>query len=411
MSRGRKVSGFSWQKRGLSGNDENTRSRYSNERHILGGMVQPEEFLTAVYEVDGPEREARARAERICLDQTIEADADLLVPSLHARILGRLQNIEPLADGRYTATIRYAGELLGRDCSALLNLLFGTSSLRSDVRLLSFTLTEGLLSSWQGPRYGISGLRQAVAASNRPLLCGVLKPLGRSPAELAELAAQFVRGGVDLIKDDQGLLDQPFCPFHERVANCADAIGAGAAARGRACPYFAHVSGPLDAMRKRAAEAKALGATGLLVAPGLTGFDALRALASDEALALPLASHPSFLGTQVSRKSEGLAPAVVYGLLPRLAGADMTIYPSFDSDYVMSREDCASVALSCRQPWGHLLPAIPSLGGRVGLDRIPELRRTLGSDVVFVLGSRIQQDTRGVVAAVQEFQRVLTQSM
>jgi hypothetical protein len=30
---------------------------------------------------------------------------------------------------------------------------------------------------------------------------------------------------------------------------------------------------------------------------------------------------------------------------------------------------------------------------------------------VFVLGSRIQQDTCGVVAAVQEFQRVLTQSM
>jgi S-methyl-5-thioribulose 1-phosphate isomerase len=333
------------------------------------------------------------------------------VPSLHPGILGRLQHIEPLAEGRYTATIRYSGELLGPDCSALLNLLFGTSSLRSDVRLLSFTLTKGLLSSWQGPRYGISGLREAVAASNRPLLCGVLKPLGRSPEELAELAAQFVRGGADLIKDDQGLLDQPFCPFRERVACCADAIGAGAAARGRACLYFAHVSGPLDAMRKRAAQAKALGATGLLVAPGLTGFDALRALATDETLALPLASHPSFLGTQASRRSEGLAPAVAYGLLPRLAGADMTIYPGFDSGYMMSREDCASVALSCRQPWGRLLPVMPSLGGRVGIDRIPEVTRTLGRDVVFVLGSRIQQDTRGVVAAVQEFQRVLTQSM
>ncbi|HKY72840.1 MAG TPA: RuBisCO large subunit C-terminal-like domain-containing protein [Nitrospira sp.] len=374
-------------------------------------MREQAEFLTAVYEVGGNERLARARAERICLDQTIEADADLLVPSRHAGILGQLQNVEPLAEGRYAATIRYSGDLLGRDCSALLNLLFGTSSLRSDVRLLSFTLTKGLLSSWQGPRYGISGLRQAVGASNRPLLCGVLKPLGRSPGELAELAAQLVRGGVDLIKDDQGLLDQPFCPLHERVAYCVDAIGAAVAQRARACLYFVHVSGPLDVMRERAAQVRVLGATGLLVAPGLTGFDALRVLASDETLALPLASHPSFLGTQVSRRNDGLAPAVAYGLLPRLAGADMTIYPSYDSGYLMSREDCVSVALSCRQPWGHLLPTMPSLGGGVGRDRIPELTRTMGRDVVFVLGSRLQKDTRGVVAAVQELRRALTESL
>ena len=112
------------------------------------------EFLTAVYEVLGPETEARARAERICLDQTMEADADLLASPLRAKILGRLEQIRPLAAGRYEATIRYAGDLVGNELSDLLNLLFGTSSLRSDVRLLSFSLTHGLLSSWRGPRYG-----------------------------------------------------------------------------------------------------------------------------------------------------------------------------------------------------------------------------------------------------------------
>jgi ribulose-bisphosphate carboxylase large chain len=366
------------------------------------------EFLTAIYEVDGPEMQARARAERMCLDQTIEGDADLLTPSLRAKIAGRLQNVQPLSGGRYAATIRYAGDLLGGECSDLLNLLFGTSSLRSDVRVLSFTLTKGLLSSWRGPRYGMNGLRQAVGVSNRPLVCAVLKPLGRSPNELAELATQFVLGGVDLIKDDQGLLDQPFCPFHERVARCAEAIATGSTQRGRPCLYFAHVSGALDSMRQRAAQAKRLGATGLLVAPGLTGFDALRALVLDETLTLPIASHPSFLGTCLSRN--GLAPAVAYGLLPRLGGADMTIYPSFDAGYLMSKDDCVSVAVSCRQSWDHILPTMPSVGGRMGPDRIGELTTLLGQDVVFVLGSRIQQDQRGVVAAIEEFQRVLTES-
>jgi len=101
---------------------------------------------------------------------------------------------------------------------------------------------------------------------------------------------------------------------------------------------------------------------------------------------------------------------VVYGLLPRLAGADLSIYPTFDAGYLMSKDDCVSVAISCRQPWGHLLPTMPSVGGRIGQDRIPETMTVLGRDIVLVLGSRIQQDPRGVVAAVAEFERVVRQS-
>ena len=368
------------------------------------------EFLTAIYEVNGPEKEARARAERICLDQTIEADADLLAPSLHATIVGRLEQVRPLDGGRFEATVRYAGDLVGKECGDLLNLLFGTSSLRSDVRLLSFTMTKGLLSSWQGPRFGMNGLRQAVGVSNRPLVCAVLKPLGRSPDELAALATQFVLGGADLIKDDQGLLDHSFCPFSERVPRCAEAIAKASEQRGRPCLYFAHISGALDSMRQRALQAKRFGATGLLVAPGLTGFDALRALALDKSLILPIASHPSFLGTYISGRDEGVAPTVAYALLPRLAGADMTVYPGFGGDYVMSKEDCASVAVHCRQAWGPILPAMPAVGGRIDVHRIAELTTTLSQDAVFVLGSRIQQDQRGVVAAVEEFQLVVAQS-
>jgi ribulose-bisphosphate carboxylase large chain len=89
----------------------------------------------------------------------------------------------------------------------------------------------------------------------------------------------------------------------------------------------------------------------------------------------------------------------------------MTIYPSFDAGYLMSKEDCVAVAVSCRQSWDHLLPTMPSVGGRIGPNRIAEFTTSLGQDVVFVLGSRIQQDQRGVATATEEFQRVLTQSL
>jgi ribulose-bisphosphate carboxylase large chain len=365
------------------------------------------EFLTAIYEVDGPESRARATAERICFDQTIEAEKDLLPPSLQSEILGHLEELWPSRDGRYQVTIRFRGDLLSGDCSDLLNLLFGTSSLRGDVTLRSFSMTKGLFSFWRGPRFGMDGVREAVGASGRPLLCAVLKPLGRTPRELAQLAQQFVEGGVDVIKDDQGLVDQRWAPFEERVARCADVIEEAGRHRGRPCLYFPHVSGAWNVMRQRATYAKTAGATGLLVAPGLIGFDALRAISTDDALRLPVACHPAFLGASIGNQRNGLAPAALYGLLPRLAGADITLYPAFGSDYPMSQEECLSVANSGRHPWGPLRPTMPAVGGRIGPERLAELSASLGRDTIFVLGSRLQKEPGGVVSAIGAFHRVL----
>ena len=371
------------------------------------GAPDGAEFLTAVYEIDGPASTAQRVAERICFDQTIEAEAGLLPHVLQAEIVGHVQNLQQSSDGRFEATIRFRGELLNRDCANLLNVLFGTSSLRGNVRLLSFTMTDELLSSWHGPRFGDESLRKILAIRNRPLLCGVLKPLGRSARELAELAAQFVEGEVDLIKDDQSLLDQRWSPFEERVSRCAEAIDDMSRRRGRPCLYFAHVSGAFEPMRKRAVRAKALGATGLLIAPGLTGFDALRSLGSDDGLSLPVMSHPAFLGASVGSERGGLAPGVLYGLLPRLAGADLTIYPAFGSGYPMSQQDCCSVAQRCRESWGSLKSTMPAVGGRIGPERLSELKTVLGSDVACIVGSRIQQDSEGVPAALRAFHRAM----
>ena len=372
-----------------------------------GGAADPTDFLTATYEIDGPEPHARTTAERICVDQTIEAEEHLLPPSLRSEVLGQVQDLRAASGGRYEATIRFPGDLLSGDCTDLLNVVFGTSSLRGDVRLLSFTMTNGLLASWPGPRFGIDGLRQAVGVPHRPLQCAVLKPLGRTPHELAKLAVQFVEGEADVIKDDQSLVDQRWCRFEERVARCAEAIAQASMCRGRPCLYFAHISGAPESIRRRAVQAKAFGATGLLIAPGLTGFDAVRMLRSDDDIALPIANHPSMMGTFVHQGVGGFASPVAYGLLPRLVGSDLSIYPTFGSDYPMSQHDCASVAKYCRQSWGSLKSMMPAVGGRIGPERLSELGSTLGRDITFIVGSRIQQFPGGVVAAMKEFHRIL----
>ena len=122
-----------------------------------------------------------------------------------------------------------------------------------------------------------------------------------------------------------------------------------------------------------------------------------------------MASHPSMLGTFIDRGSGGLAAPVVYGLLPRLVGADLSVYPAFGSDYPMSQQDCVLVAEHCRRSWDSLRSMMPAVGGRIGPERLDELASALGMDMIFILGSRIQQFPGGVVAAVKEFHRILGQ--
>jgi ribulose-bisphosphate carboxylase large chain len=369
----------------------------------LAGKSLTDTRVVAVYRVRGSEAEARAKAELICIDQTVEAGEEVLTPDLRTRIVGRLEEFRPISAGLYEATISYPGNLIGRDCAGLLNLLFGTSSLRPGVRLMGWDLPSFLLSQWRGPRFGLNGLRDMTGVSRRALVCAVLKPLGRSAHELAELAYQFAVGGVDLIKDDQGLMDQSFCPFDERVARCAEAIAKGTSQTGRPCLYFPHVSGPLDAMRLHAHQAKQSGARGFLVAPGLTGFDSLLSLADDDSLAVPIMSHPSFMGTYAVQSDSGIAPAALYGQLPRLAGADISIYPSYGTGYAMIKEDCSAIATGCRSAWQHIKPMLPTAAGRVGFEQAAELGLLYGGDVVFILGSRIRRDPQGLIEAIQRF--------
>jgi ribulose-bisphosphate carboxylase large chain len=310
-----------------------------------------------------------------------------------------------IGPGRYAAWISYPLDLWDGSYAQFLSVVFGMASLRSGVRVTRVDLPEMALERMPGPRFGCAGLRKQLGVHQRPLVCGVLKPLGRSPAELAKLATQFALGGVDLVKDDQSLVDQPFCPFEERVARCAEAVAEVNRRTGRACLYVAHVSGSWQSIERRARFAKRAGAGGLLICPGLTGYDALAELARDETLSLPLLSHPTFLGSYCLDPESGIAPSVLFGQLPRLAGADASIYPTFGLDTSITQQDCQAIAAACRDPWGPLASIFPTAAGRMAVERVREQCEFYGRDVLFIIGSRVQAESGGVIRACERFLR------
>lgn len=355
------------------------------------------------YHVTGSEREARGKAETLCLDQTVELP-EALVPSGRVReqVLGRIEAFQKIHDDGYEAVVSFAEDLLGSEIAGFLNLIYGMSSLRRGIRVAGLELTDRVLRAWHGPRYGITGLRALLEVPERPLVCGVLKPLGLSVRELASLAHDYALGGLDLVKDDQGLCDQPFCPFEDRVVHCAEAVATARAKTGKRCLYVAHVSGPWHVMRERCRQARDAGAGGVMVCPGLTGFDAVREIATGEP-GLFVVAHPSLLGAYTLEARSGIAPSVLFGQLPRLAGADVSIYPSFDGFDATSREDCLAIAEEARRPWGHLKSMFPTGAGRVGLDRVAELCSVYGGEVVLIAGGELLRSRQAVVSTCHAF--------
>lgn len=340
-----------------------------------------------LYHIQGDQAAALEKAKAIGLEQTVELDAGL-VPAGPIRdwIVGRIEHFAPLRAGVFAAWISYPVETSALELTQLLNVIFGNTSIKPGIRVADLDLGEPLLNHFPGPRFGIPGLRKLLGVPAGPLLCTALKPMGKSPAELAELAYRFALGGIDLIKDDHGLTDQPFCPYRERARACADAVARANAHTGKKSLYVPNITAPVPAIAERARFARDAGAGGLLIAPGLTGFDALRTLAADETVNLPLLSHPALLGSFVVGSEHGFDHRVLFGQLQRLAGADASIFPNYGGRFAFGRDECARIAEGCRMAMGRYSPIFPTPGGGMTLDRIPDLLALYGEDVLFLMG-------------------------
>ncbi|MCW5798756.1 MAG: hypothetical protein KIT40_09675 [Nitrospira sp.] len=360
------------------------------------------------YHIHGSKDEARRRAAVLCIDQTVEA-ADHVIPSgvIRDQLLGQVVGVDKLGDGVHRAVLTFPVELLDGTMGTLLHMSFGMAGLKSGVRLANLALPDEVIARMAGPRFGSPGLRALLEVPARPLVCAVLKPLGVSPQALAELAYAFALGGADLIKDDQSLGDHPFCPFAERVTRCAEAIAKASRQTGKRCLYAPHVSGPWPTLLDRASLAQNTGAGALLLCPGLIGFDTLSSMARLPFPSLPLIAHPDFQGSHYVNLAGGIAPAVLFGLFPRLAGTDVSIYPTYGLDFPISQEDCRHIALSCQGHLGSCLPMFPTAAGRMDASRIHEMIALYGTDVVFVLGSDLRRDPTRIRTACQEFIQLL----
>ena len=339
-------------------------------------------WLTATYLIDAPADLIEARAHALALEQSVECPlAAIGDERILEEIVARVAAIEAVGEGRYRVDVEIAVETTGGEPAQFMNMIFGNCSLWENVRLTGIDLPPSLLDRFGGPRHGIAGIRALVDAPGRALTSTAMKPQGLPTDALARMCRTFALAGVDIVKDDHGIVDQPASRFAERVVACQRAVEDAAQTTGKRTAYAPNLSGTPRALRARAQIARDAGVHVVLVAPMLIGLPAFVDLVAEFPEFAYLA-HPSAGGGRI-------APDLLFGRLFRLFGADATIFTNYGGRFSYPPAECAALAESARSPWGHLRPALPVPAGGMLLDRVDELLDFYGLDTMLLIGGNL----------------------
>lgn len=358
-------------------------------------------LVCATYRIQGTAAEAARMAHAVIYEQTVELPPEQVKGTPAEACLGHVEAIfpDPEIIGAHRVHIDFPVELACGQLGQLFNLLYGNISMYRGIRLLDANLPGSLLSSWNGPRYGGDGLRRLTGVHGRPLLATAIKPRGLPLANLAGLAGSFAHGGGDIVKDDQNLVHADFDGFRAHVDACADAVDQANAATGRRCLYLPHLSGPDEELERRAEYVHRRGLAGALLCPLVLGLDRARMLA--ERYQLLFMAHPALSGAYTNGEREGISPAVLLGTFFRLAGADISVFPSPGGRFAVSDEDCAGIGTALQAPLAGLASALPAPGGGLQPGQVEELSLHYGSEAVWLLGGSLHGAEGGIEAGTR----------
>lgn len=247
------------------------------------------------------------------------------------------------------------------------------------VRLEDVQFPDEFLQAFQGPRFGVAGLRGLLGVSDRPLICGVVKPnIGLDPQSFADIAGEALRGGADIVKDDEMLADVPWSPTLTRADATFTRVREASADTGEHKLYLVNITDEVDRLLALHDEVRARGGdhAAIMLNALPVGLSACRMVANHSSL--PLFSHFDCIAALTRVPWHGISNLVITRLL-RLAGFDAIIMPGLGSRMYTTREEVLRDVRACLEPMGHLKPSLPMPGGSDWAGSLEGLHQALGT--------------------------------
>ena len=271
------------------------------------------------------------------------------------------------------------------------------------VRMLDVYIPRAVAQKFNGPKFGIEGLREKLGVHDRPLILQIIKPkMGMTPEETAAQVYQSALGGADLCKDDEMCSELSNSPFEARLEAVLKALEKAERETGHKTLYMVSITDEVDRIVDKAHRAVSAGATGLLVAYS-AGLSALKVLADDPGIDAPILWHVSHM--------LGFLPTMsfmVLAKLSRLCGADMMLTPSlWSSLQVCSVEEELRTSQTLRAPFYDIKRAwpMPAAGMYPGL--VDALIQEHGIDFIVPAGGGMLGHPMGYKAGAMAWRQAI----
>jgi ribulose-bisphosphate carboxylase large chain len=276
--------------------------------------------------------------------------------------------------------------------------LFGLETLQK-VRLQEVIFPEKLVRAHHGPRIGIEEARRLVEAYDRPLVGTIVKPkVGLDPKGTAQVAAAAVRGGLDLVKDDETLTDQAFCPMVPRVEEVMSALEKVELETGKKAFYAVNVTSGADQILERAERALDHGANMVMVDVLTAGFSSLEVLSRN--LKVPIHVHRTMHGALTRDKAHGISMAVIARLV-RLAGGTNLHTGTYLGKMAREAEENDRSKEALRGEWHGLKRVFPVASGGVYPGNVHANLDGYGIDSIVQAGGGVHGHPQGTTAGAR----------
>lgn len=385
----------------------------------IGGLPGEEDLLCRFAVTTAPGIPMERACNSIAAESSIGTwtEVGTLSPDMREKLRARVLSIEEnVAVIAYGAVLFEPGNM-PQIYSSVAGNIFGMNEV-SRLRLSGLRFPAGLVRSFPGPAYGVEGIRAVLGIRDRPLVGTIVKPkMGLDPKAQANVVYEAMVNGCDVVKDDENLTSQSFCPFEERLSACLDAARRAEDETGNAKGYIPNVTARTEVMLRRAGQVAHAGgrfAMVDMVTAGWAGVQSLRGAG----LGLILHGHRAMHAAFTRLSDHGIAMAVL-ARSARLAGLDQlhvgtSVGKMAGGRTEVDRSDRALKASPAEegqgpdgQDWNGVKPAMPVASGGLQPGHIPELLEIFGHDCILQFGGGIHGHPGGTAAGARAVRQAL----
>lgn len=399
---------------------------------FYSGLMNPmyesenmDEYVVATYIVGAKRHEdAIVKATSIAIEQTTGSWADIATETdeVRKKYAGKVFGVYEVPDivndvdlEMYKNEMRYYLMRIGfpivnfkNNLPLMLSAVTGNITALPLLKCVDMEFPESFVKDFKGPKFGIEGIRKILGVYDRPILNNMIKPCtGWTPEEGAALFYEAAVGGVDHIKDDELIGgNTSFNAIVDRVKlNMAMAEKAGKI-KGEKTLYSVNITDEVANLKRNAMAAIEAGANAIMVDVYCIGFSALRMLAEDPEINVPILAHPCMVGASTASPYNGINYNV-FAKLVRLCGADIQLVANPYGKFDCIKYPIISNLNHMRNKFYDIKPSMPLFGGGTIPGNVKSIIDDVGIDCIMGVGAAIHGFPTGPAAGARGMRQAI----